>query len=193
MNSCGNRDSGGIERAAGAEALVRTVLVRRFGLLREDREYEWDELWFRATVWNHRHACDLAGQWQPPFPPEEAEQDQRGYGNYLQLHEAEPFAVEVRTPRQVRDAVLNTPAARTGSGGTRAGAVSRSELDDIQREISHLITQAREAGWSSEATGEHRALRTARSKLADLDQELADRVADLEQQHSHRPGFTVDA
>ncbi|SFQ30203.1 hypothetical protein [Amycolatopsis rubida] len=169
------------------------MLARRFGLLRTDRDYEWDDLWFRAIVWNHRNACDYAGV-QPPFLPEKAGQDPDRYGNYLLHHRAEPFAVEVRTPRQVRHAVLNAPAAREGlGGGTRAGAVSRTELDEVQREIARLIAEAREAGWSSEAADEHRALRTARSKLADLDQELADRVADLEQQHSHRPGFTVDA
>uniref|UniRef100_UPI003F492D7F hypothetical protein n=1 Tax=Amycolatopsis sp. CA-096443 TaxID=3239919 RepID=UPI003F492D7F len=76
--------------------------------------------------------------------------------------------------------------------GTRAGAVSRSDLDQALREITHLIEQAREAGWDSDPTGEHRALRTARGKLADLDQQLGDRVEDLEQHHGHRRGFTTD-
>lgn len=190
----GDRDAGGIERATTAEDLARAVLARRFGLLRTDQDYEWDELWFRVSVWNHRHACDWAGEWQPPFPPDVAEQEPRSYGRYLQLHEAEPFVVEVRTPRQVREAVQNLPAASAAiSGGTRAGAVSRTELDEIQRDIAHLITQAREAGWDSDATSEHRALKVARSKLAEFDQLLGDHVADLEQQHSHRPSFTIDA
>ena len=78
------------------------------------------------------------------------------------------------------------------STDTRAGAISRTDLDQALREITHLIEQAREAGWDSDATGEHRALRTARAKLADLDAQLADRMDDLTAQHAHRPGFDGD-
>jgi hypothetical protein len=78
------------------------------------------------------------------------------------------------------------------STDTRAGAISRTDLDETLREITHLVEQAREAGWDSDATGEHRALRTARAKLADLDAQLADRMDELADDHSHRPGFDTD-
>lgn len=78
------------------------------------------------------------------------------------------------------------------STDTRAGAISRTDLDQTLREITHLVEQAREAGWDSDPTGEHRALRTARGKLADLDAQLADRMDDLATEHAHRPGFDID-
>jgi hypothetical protein len=106
----GDRDSGGIERAASAEDLARDVLARRFAILREDQVYDWDELWFSATVWNHHAASDWAGWQQPPYPSEQAGQHPQSYGRYLQHHQAEPYAVEIRTPRQVRDAVVHRPA-----------------------------------------------------------------------------------
>lgn len=188
-----DRDSGGIERATTAEDLAREVLTRRFALLRGDQDYDWDELWFRVIVWNHHAASDWAGWQRPPHPPEQAGQDPTSYGRYLQHHQAEPYTVEVRTPRQVRAAVRHTQPPGGVSTGTRAGAISRSELDQALQEITHLIDQAREAGWDSDPTSEHRALRTARGKLADLDQQLGDRIEDLEHQHNHRPGFTIDA
>jgi hypothetical protein len=75
---------------------------------------------------------------------------------------------------------------------SRAGAVSRTDLDQALREITGLVAQAREAGWDSDPVGEHRALRTARAKLADLDAQLADRMDELADDHAHRPGFTAD-
>uniref|UniRef100_UPI003F499347 hypothetical protein n=1 Tax=Amycolatopsis sp. CA-096443 TaxID=3239919 RepID=UPI003F499347 len=107
----GDRDSGGIERAAIAEDLARDVLARRFALPREDRVDDWDEPWFGATVWNHHAASGWAGWPQPPYPPEQAGQNAQSYGRYLKHHQAEPCVVEARTPRQVRDAVLHRPAA----------------------------------------------------------------------------------
>lgn len=102
----GDRDTGGIERAATAEDLAHTVLDRRFRALRWDEVYDWDDLWFRVTVWNHHAASDGAGWQQPPYPPDQAGQTPHHYGRYLQHHQVEPYAVEVRTPRQVRAAVL---------------------------------------------------------------------------------------
>ncbi|GLZ30911.1 hypothetical protein Lesp02_31000 [Lentzea sp. NBRC 105346] len=76
--------------------------------------------------------------------------------------------------------------------GTCVGAISRTDLDQALREITHLVDQAREAGWDSDPIGEHRALRTARAKLADLDGHLADRLDELTVEHAHQPGFETD-
>lgn len=38
---------------------------------------------------------DYAGWEQPPYLPEQARVDPEGYGRYLQVHRAEPHAVEV--------------------------------------------------------------------------------------------------
>ncbi|EWC64552.1 hypothetical protein UO65_0159 [Actinokineospora spheciospongiae] len=75
---------------------------------------------------------------------------------------------------------------------THAGAISRTDLDQALREITHLLDQAREAGGDSDPDGEHRALRTARAKLDDLDQQLGDRMDKLAEDHSHRPNFGTD-
>lgn len=58
----------------------------------------------------------------------------------------------------------------------RAGAITRTELDQELREIANLVDEAREAGWDSDPTSEHRALTAARAVLASVDQQLADRV-----------------
>lgn len=101
----GMQHSGGIERAANAEDLARAVLARRFATLHdEDHCYDWDELWFRATVWDFRACVDYSGWQQPPYLPNQARVEPHNYGHYLQAHHAEPHAVEVRVPRQVRDA-----------------------------------------------------------------------------------------
>lgn len=101
----GTRDSGGIERGPRPEDLAREVLARRFALLRGDDRYAWEELWFRVIVWDFRACADYAGCQQPPYLPEQAQVDSQNYGRYLQVHRAEPHAVEVRVPRQVRAAV----------------------------------------------------------------------------------------
>jgi hypothetical protein len=117
-----DRDSGGIERAASAEALAGLVLARRFAVLRVERDWDWEELWFRVTVWDHENACDWAGR-QPPYPPERAGCSPQTYGAYLRHHRAEPHAVEVRVPRQVRAAV-HTRTGQAPATAVSPGAVS---------------------------------------------------------------------
>lgn len=112
----GLRGSGGIERAANAEALARAVLDRRFALLRGDYDYDWEGLYFRVTVWDFRACVDYAGWDRAPYLPEKARISPTGYGRYLQVHKAEPHAIEVRVPRQVRARVWATPRARGGRG-----------------------------------------------------------------------------
>lgn len=75
---------------------------------------------------------------------------------------------------------------------SRAGAITRTELDEAVRELVGLVDLAREAGWDNDPTGEHRALAAARTVLAGVDQQLADRIDGLEQRHGHRAGFTAD-
>ena len=106
-----DRDSGGIEPAASAAELAGRVLARRFAALRDEHGWDWEELWFRVTVWDHQSACDSAGWQQAPYPPGQAGCDPQTYGRYLQANHAEPHAVEVRVPRQVRAAVHTPPAA----------------------------------------------------------------------------------
>jgi hypothetical protein len=98
-------DSGGIEAAHRPDELARTVLARRFAALHDDERYAWEELWFRATVWDHAAASAWAGPHQPPYLPEKSNATPDTYGQYLQAHHAQPYAVEVRVPRQVRDGV----------------------------------------------------------------------------------------
>lgn len=107
----GDRYAGGIEPAPSAEDLARQVLTRRFAGLRADTTYAWEELRFRSTVWDHRNAVDYAGPHQPPYPPDQAGVDPQAYGRYLQAHRAMPYAVEVRTPRQVHAVVWSPPTA----------------------------------------------------------------------------------
>jgi hypothetical protein len=118
-----DRDSGGIERAASAEDLAELVLARRFAALRGERDWDWEELWFRVTVWDHGNACDWAGWQQPPYPPEQAGCSPQTYGAYLRHHRAEPHAVEVRVPRQVRAAV-HTRTGQATATVVSPGAVS---------------------------------------------------------------------
>ena len=56
---------------------------------------------------------DQSGQ-PPLYPLEKAGVDVQNYGHYLKVNEEEPFAVEVRTPRQVPCGGLALP-----SGGSR--------------------------------------------------------------------------
>jgi hypothetical protein len=105
----GTRDSGGIEPAATAEDMARRVLERRFTALRGDTQYDWEELWFRVTVWDHYRA-NPPGWSEPPHRFEYVGGEPQNYGRYLQVHHAEPDAVEVRTPRQARNAVWHEPA-----------------------------------------------------------------------------------
>lgn len=107
----GTQDSGGIEWASGAEELARHVLARRLVALRGDTAYDWEELWFRVTIWDIGSAVDVAGWQNPPHRLDRTDQSPQTYGRYLQVNHAEPHAVEVRTPRQVRATVWNTPAA----------------------------------------------------------------------------------
>lgn len=72
------------------------------------------------------------------------------------------------------------------------GGLSRSELDQVLREVAGLVEQARECGWDCDPLGEHRALCAARAHLARIDDQLSDRVEHLEHQHSHRPRFATD-
>ncbi|WP_285746481.1 hypothetical protein [Lentzea sp. NBRC 105346] len=100
-----DQDSGGMEWAVSAEEVAERVLARQFTALRGERDWDWEELWFRVTVWDHANACDWAGWQQPPYLPEKAGCTPQTYGAYLRHHGAEPHAVEVRVPRQVRAAV----------------------------------------------------------------------------------------
>jgi hypothetical protein len=100
----GTRASGGIEQAASPDVLAAEVLARRFRTLHSDSGYDWEELWFRATVWDHQNCVDYADWEQSPYLPEHAQASPEDYGRYLLAHHAEPHAVEVRVPRQVRDA-----------------------------------------------------------------------------------------
>lgn len=72
---------------------------------------------------------------------------------------------------------------------TCAGGISRSDLENALREITGMVEHARECGWDADATGEHRLLSAARALLATVDEQLADRVDELEQDHAHRPHF----
>jgi hypothetical protein len=101
----GSRDSGGIETAASAEGLAQRVLAYRFAALREDTVYDWEELWFRVIVWDYGAVVDHTGWHEPPYRPERAGTSPQTYGRYLQTHRAQPHVVEIRTPRQVRNAV----------------------------------------------------------------------------------------
>uniref|UniRef100_UPI003F490E0F hypothetical protein n=1 Tax=Actinokineospora sp. CA-119265 TaxID=3239890 RepID=UPI003F490E0F len=76
--------------------------------------------------------------------------------------------------------------------GYPVGAIKQDDLAQALSEITHLVTQAREAGWDQDFVGEHRALHAARAKLADLDHQLEDRVDELVDDHSHTPHFTAD-
>lgn len=107
----GTRGSGGLERAASPEGLACEVLARRFATLRSDEGYDWEELWYRATVWNYHGCADYAGWNQPPYLPEQAQVSPEDYGRYLQTHHATPHAVEVRVPRQVHDAAWQATTA----------------------------------------------------------------------------------
>lgn len=72
---------------------------------------------------------------------------------------------------------------------TRAGGISRIELDQALREVAGLVGQARERGWDSDPIGEHHAQRTARAHLARISDQLGDRAEHLEHEHGHQPGF----
>lgn len=77
--------------------IARAVLARRFATLYDD-SYGWEELWFRATVWDFRACVDYSGWQQPPYLPDQARIEPNGYGRYLQANHAVPHAVEVRVP-----------------------------------------------------------------------------------------------
>jgi hypothetical protein len=72
---------------------------------------------------------------------------------------------------------------------TSVGGISRTELDQALREITSLVDQARECGWASDPSGEHRALGIARTLLAKVDDQFADRIGELEEDHAHRAHF----
>ncbi|MGQ0773184.1 MAG: hypothetical protein ACT4NY_01995 [Pseudonocardiales bacterium] len=173
----GDENAGGIEQASGAEDLARRVLIRRFAALRGDTTYDWEELWFRVTVWDYRHAVDHSGPHQPPHLPDRAGTDPRSYGRHLRVNGAEPHAVEVRTPRQTRALVWSGAPAE---GSMITGGISRTELDQVLSELTGLIDQARECGWDTDPTGEYRTLGAARAVLATLDLQLADRARELD-------------
>lgn len=173
----GDEHAGGIERAAAAEDLARRVLTRRFAALRGDTTFDWEELWFRTTVWDYRRAVDHSGPHQPPHLPDQAGTDPQSYGRHLQINGAEPHAVEVRTPSQARALVWSAVAA---GAATISGGISRTELDQVLSELTSLVDQARECGWDSDPTGEHRTLGAARALLATLDLQLADRAGELD-------------
>ncbi|WP_156893540.1 hypothetical protein [Actinokineospora enzanensis] len=117
----GSRESGGMEFARNAEELAAAVLGRRFAALHGDEIYDWEELWFRVTVWNHRAVSDWAGPHQPPYGLEQARTTPQTHGMYLKANKAEPHAVEVRVPRQVRDGVwkAHVKAAASGAATSR--------------------------------------------------------------------------
>uniref|UniRef100_UPI003F497A45 hypothetical protein n=1 Tax=Actinokineospora sp. CA-119265 TaxID=3239890 RepID=UPI003F497A45 len=121
-HASGEHAAGGMERAVSAERLARDVLERRLATLRDEFDFEWEELWFRATVWEHRLACDWAGPHHAPHPPEQAGVAPGNYGAYLQTVRAEPDAVEVRVPRQVRTAAHLLHARAASNSPARAGS-----------------------------------------------------------------------
>jgi hypothetical protein len=108
----GMRDSGGIELSATAEEMAQRVLDRRFAALHGDTRYDWEELWFRVIVWDHYRIANPAGWAEPPHRFEQGGGSAQNYGRYLQANHAEPDAVEVRTPRQARNAVWRATATR---------------------------------------------------------------------------------
>jgi hypothetical protein len=166
------------------EALAERVLARRFAALRGERDWDWEELRFRVTVGDHAGACDWAGCGQPPYPPEQAGRSRKPTAAIASTIEPNPTPSWSASPAGPRRRP-HRHRAGSGDGGvagggvvttaSRAGAVSRTDLDQALRKITDLVDQVREAGWESDPIGEHRALRTARAKLADLDAQLADR------------------
>ncbi|WP_309111411.1 hypothetical protein [Saccharothrix sp.] len=97
--------SGGIEYAATAECLAVDVLVRYIAAEHRENPEHLLRRWLRATVWD----LDLATSTnpaQPPYdPPDRAGIAPHRYGQYLAVHHAEPVAVVIRTPHQVRAVV----------------------------------------------------------------------------------------
>lgn len=180
----GSSRSGGIETARTAQELAERVLARRFTALRGDRAYDWEDLWFRLTVWDHLREADERGMDGRPHPPGKADIAPEIYGHYLGLHHAQPEVIRVFPPRQARDAVWRVPVG-TGSGIT--GGVPRAELDELLTELAMEVQQARECGYDSDPAGERAVLDIARGLVAGLDLRLADRVAELDSELAHRP------
>ncbi|RJQ66144.1 hypothetical protein D5S17_35535 [Pseudonocardiaceae bacterium YIM PH 21723] len=112
----GDLFAGGLALGSSAEEVARMMLERRITVLYEDTDFDWEELWFRCSVWNYQHAIDgtrFSGL--PPRPLEESGTTAQAYGRYLRHHDEEPFAVEVRTSRQVRHLARSLHSQRVAS------------------------------------------------------------------------------